>query len=85
MTQETEEVIGFEGEIPWYYNDGGQVFWVFGNQLFSAPISADNSILWRDAYEVEFHMIDPELVTYGRAVHKALDDLMAATSELRGL
>ena len=81
---EAMKVNAYGMEIPdQYYSDGGQVYWLFGGILFVAPISNTDTILWDDAGEVDFYMIDPELAAHAKAVEKALGELEAAYVDLR--
>lgn len=73
-----------EPDIPeWYWVDGGDAYWLFGDVLLCCPIAHDGTILWGDACEVDFFRIDAYLSTYARRVEAALTELGAATEEMR--
>lgn len=75
-----------EVDVPeYYYIDGGNAYWLFGDILQAAPVDADGHPVWEDGGDVDYDRIDMELVLYGRTIEGLLRQLEEATLAMRGI
>lgn len=66
-----------------YLTDGGNVYWLDGDVLYSAPMSADHLPLWDDGGEVDFYSVDDYIKDHCRVVSDALILLEKSTRTYR--